>query len=265
MKNVKRIFAALAGIAMVLALVTVPSVATRAEEAKTWYVTYDTGTGKWYSSNDKQTWSVYDLTKFAAGDSIVIDADGQDVPQLTVVVYQPANEVAFINKASATVTAPSANHVYAVLGAVGVFNGNVTKVDAYGNGVVQINGNVDTFVANYTSTEEKIMFGVSGTVRQANVKCTGNRLDNKKTIYNVKAGKFYPNASGVVELKDDEYTTDPAAAPAPAATAATPAATPQLDKVPKTGAFGVSESLIFFGLATVFAVGAVVYKKKANN
>ena len=265
MKNVKRIFAALAGIAMVLALVTVPSVATRAEEAKTWYVTYDTGTGKWYSSNDKQNWSVYDLTKFGAGDSLLIDADGASVPQLTLRLSQPINELGFVNGASAVVYAPSANHVYSVLGAVGSFNGDVAKVDAYSTGVVQINGNVDTFVANYTSTEDKCVFGVSGTVRKANVKWTGNLLANDTTVYNVAKGKLVTNQWGTVDLKEGEYTLDPAAAPAPAATAATPAATPQLDKVPKTGAFGVSESLIFFGLATVFAVGAVVYKKKANN
>lgn len=232
-------------------------------EAKTWYIRYSTSANAWYASADQKSWSFADLSLMEEGDNVVIDASGLTLPQFTIHAPKKIGELVFASGVSAIVYAPYVQHAYAVTGATGVVNSDVYLAESYQGSTLQVNGNVDTFVGNYDPNDvEKTFFGVTGTVKKANVKWTNNLLNNSLTIYNVQAGKLRTNEWGWVSFeKDTEYSLTPSA---DAAAAATQAQTPgkKLDAVPKTGASELSESIVFFMLAAVFAVGAVVYKKK---
>lgn len=233
-------------------------------EAKTWYIHYDTGSDAWYASNDKKSWSFADLSLMEEGDNVVIDEGGAATGrQLTLHAPKKIGELVFAGGVSGVIYAPYVQHAYAVTGATGVVNSDVYLAESYQGSTLQVNGNVDTFVGNYDPNDvEKTFFGVTGTVKKANVKWTNNLLDNSLTIYNVQAGKLKTNEWGWVSFeKDTEYSLTPSADQA-AAQAATATPGKKLDAVPKTGASELSESIVFFMLAAVFAVGAVVYKKK---
>ena len=263
MKNLKKMLSLAVTLAVVFCALNVP-VKANAAESKTWYVTYDAANARWAASADnKKTWSSADLASFAAGDSIVIDADGVVVEQITsFTVYQNVKEIAFTGKALAAVTAPYVEHVYSVNGSTGVVNGNVGSVDAYAGAVVQVNGNVNTFTAHYENGIPK--FAVTGTVGTAYVKWNKNWLGTDVPAYNVVAGKFISDEDGAVRLEAGQYTeTAPAAPQAPATEQKAPESGKVLDSVPKTGFVGLSETLIFLLIAAVFAGGALAYKKRA--
>lgn len=271
MKVFKKLVA-LATTAVVIAAclaVFVPAKAEAAETPTKWYVTYDSGSGRWYGSNDGVNWANDDLTGFKAGDTLVVNADNATPVQYEIRVPAAVGELAIIKGANVVIYASYVDHVYVVGQSVGVINANVNKAEAYTTGVLQINGDVNEFTAYYESGQDP-NFAVSGTVGKANVKWTGDVLSNKTTIYNVAKGKLYPDQySKIVVLeKGKDCSTDPSAQTYPVtsgAAAAAKAATSekQLDKVPKTGFFeALPESILFFGLAAVFAIGAVCYRKK---
>lgn len=258
MKHLKVFLTMALCLAMVLAFAKTP-VKAEAAEATTWYISYDGGSSDWYISTDKYYWSRIDLTGIKEGDNVVVDADNKCDKQLVLHIAPSINELAVVGGASVAVNVPHVNHAYSVNGSTTAINCNVSSVDAYHTGVIQVNGNVDKLVAHYDDSADT-MFGVSGTVGQANVKWTKDLLSNNTTVYNVAKGKMVTNQWGWVSLEDGDYSLTP--------TAATTAAPQkdnkkQLDAVPKTGVAGERESFIFFGLAAVFAIGAVVYKKKA--
>jgi len=270
MKNLKKVMTLVMTLALVAGFVQVPVVKAEAAEPTTWYITYDKGTKDWYGSMDNYNWSFPDLTNFKAGDNLIINADGEYLDQYTVRCPQAINELSIIGGSNVIVYAPYVEHAVSVTSSTGVIHSNVGKVDAYYSGVIQVEGNVGWLVANYTYEEnEMVIFGVTGTVDKANCKYTGNLINNTTTIYNVAKGKLVTNDRGFVPLNEGEYSLVPTGSTTVAAPAAGQAAAgsngKQLDAVPKTGAMGVSESAIFFGLAAVFAIGAVVYKKKAHN
>lgn len=258
MKHLKVFLTIAISLAMVVAFCQTP-VKAQAAGATTWYLTYDVGTGAWYGSTDKVYWSYPDISKMQAGDNLVIDADNANSVQFIVNAPQSINELAVVGGASVVVNAPYVAHAYSVNGATTAINSNVGLVDAYHTGVIQVNGNVDKIVGHYDDSAETI-FGVSGTVGQANVKWTKDLLSNNTTVYNVAKGKMTTNEWGWVPLEEGDYSLTPSAS-----TTTTKANTTQkqLDSVPKTGVAGMRESFIFFALAAVFAIGAVVYKKKA--
>lgn len=274
MKLFKKILAfavVLTGVVAGLGIAALPLASYAAETPTKWYLTYDEGTSRWYGSSDGVNWSDDSLSSFKAGDTLIINADNQN-QGAQYIVWCPAaiGELAIINKANVVVNASYVDHFYVVGNATGVVNGNVNKAEAYPTGVLQINGDVNEFVANYEDGKDTA-FAVTGTVGKANVKWTGNVLANTTTIYNVAKGKLIPDQySKHVVLEDGkDCSTDPAAQTYPASGSASAASTEakaeekQLDKVPKTGFLNVlPESLLFFALAAVFAVGAVCYRKK---
>lgn len=270
MKVLKKLVALATTAAVFAACLAVfaPAKAEAAETPTKWYVTYDSGSNRWYGSNDGVNWSSDDLTGFKAGDTLVVNADNATPTQYEIWVPAAVGELAIVKGANVVIHTSYVDHVYVVGQSIGVVDANVNKAEAYTTGVLQINGNVNEFIAYYESGQDTI-FGVSGTVGKANVKWKGDLLSNTSTIYNVQKGKLVTNNSGWVDLeegkdcsRDASLQTYPvtggAAAAAKAATSEK-----QLDKVPKTGFFKVlPESLLFFGLAAVFAVGAVCYRKK---
>ena len=274
MNGCKKLMAVLLGIILVLGVTK--SIPTYAADAKTWYVTYDTDSKGWYQSTDKKNWTSLALATFASGDSIVIDASNATADQLKLTVYQPVNEVAFINGANAALTAPSVKHAYAIGGSIGVINGNVESVDAYHTGIIQVNGNVGSFTAHYSDDSNvNTVFAVTGTVDKANVKSSKDLLSNTTTLYNIAAGKLVTNDQGYVTLKDGEYSLTPSGTAA-AETAAASTTTTQtastttssekvLDDVPKTGdSYDIKAALAFFTIAATCVIIAVVYDKKKS-
>lgn len=230
-------------------------------EAKTWYIRYDDGTSAWYASTDQKNWSYADLSLMEEGDNVVIDASGRDLPQFTLHAPKKIGELTAGGKASAVVYAPYVNHAYATTGGALSVNAPVGLAEGYQGAAIQVNDNVDRLVGHYDPNGvELTLIGVKGTVNQANVKWDKNLLSNELTIYNVAAGKLKTNEWGYVHFENDtDYSLTPGAA---AATPAANAPAKKLDAVPRTGASELSESIVFFMLAAVFAVGAVVYKKK---
>ena len=92
-----------------------------------------------------------------------------------------------------------------------------------------------------------------------------NGQEYKTTVEEKDGGKAEVTVNGKkydVELPANAKKATATAAPKAAAAPAANAPAKKLDAVPKTGASELSESIVFFMLAAVFAVGAVVYKKK---
>lgn len=267
MKCFKKVLTLVASLALVAAgFVQAPALKAEAADVTTWYITYDSSSDAWYGSSDGVNWSYPDLTKFQAGDKLVVNADGKCSKQITLNCPQTISELAFTGGSNAVVKAPYVTRAYAVNGSTGVVNSDVGTAEAYYTGVLQINGNVDKFIAYYDDSN-KTVFAVTGTVNQANVKWTGDLLSNKTTVYNVKKGKLFTNEWGWVSLEEGDYSLTPTASTTTTTTTTTDstASGKTLDDVPKTGAeSGISESIIFFSLAAVFAIGAIVYKKKVQ-
>ena len=261
MKTLKKVLSLAAALVMLVTLGLAP-VKSYAADATTWYVRYDVNSGRWFVSTDLTDWKDANLDSLQAGDKVVIDACGEDAPELILTAYQNIGELAFTSKANAKVTAPYVASVYTLNDAIGVVNANVGTADSYYGTVMQVNGNVEKFTGHYDPDEAVInTFAVTGTVGEANVKFTGNRLSNSTTIYNVAADAFKTDAKGLVNLTESQYSLTAPAASA-TVTAENPASEKVLDSVPNTGSFGVEESMVFFMLSAVFAIGAVVYKKK---
>jgi len=257
MKHLKVFLAMAICLAMIVAFCQTP-VKAQAAGATTWYITYDKGNSAWYGSTDQVNWSYPGLTNMQPGDNLVINGDYGTSQQYIIYAPQNINELAVTGGANVVVNAPYVAHAYSIDGATTVVNCNVGSVDAYCSGVIQINGNVDKFASHY-EYEKATIYGVSGTVGQANVTWNKNLLNTNDTLYNIKAGKLVANPSGYVILEEGDYSLTPSAA----TTTKANTTTKQLDAVPKTGVAGVRESFVFFALAAVFALGAVVYKKKA--
>jgi hypothetical protein len=269
MNGYRKLMAVLLGIILVLG--AAKSVPAYAAEAKTWYVTYDVNTSGWYESTDKVNWSSASLSKFAAGDSIVIDACSATSDQLKLTAYQAVNEVAFINGANAVLTAPSVKHAYAISGATGVINADVESVDAYYTGIIQVNGNVGSFTAHYSDDSNvNTVFAVTGTVDKANVKSTKDLLSNNTTLYNIAKGKLVTNDQGYVALKDGEYSLTASESASASETGLTanlisPSSEKVLDDVPKTGdSYDIKAALAFFTIAATCVIGALIYEKKKS-
>lgn len=265
MKNFKKIMTVIMCLALVFAFMQTP-VKAEAAEPVTWTIRYDTGSNMWYGTNSTWNyWTVPDLSSMSAGDNVVIDANGQSLPQYAIWAPQPIGELAFVGNVNGAVYAPSVQKAYASSGCVGVVFSNVNIAESYPNAALQVQGNVNQVKCYYDYEGSITSIGVSGTVGQANVKWTGDMISNNTTIYNIPAGKFVTNQYGIVDLKAGEYSLVPGVAATPATGAGAGSGSgKQLDAVPKTGAAGLSESLIFFGLAAVFAIGAIVYKKKVQ-
>lgn len=270
MKKIGKLTALALGLALVAGLLHTP-VKAEAATPTTWYVTYDYLTDNYYFTDAPKSnnWSSADGLDgaFKEGDTIVVDGDGRNPGQKSIKVTKTVGELAFSNTANVVVRAPRVNKTYAVVGATGIVNADfVDEANAYPGATLQINGNVGTLVADY-SKDPTPVFGVSGTVDVATVK-TQEHYYSPVTVYSIAKGACVVDNLGRITAKTSQYSETPGASSAPAATA--PAASTEasngkvLDSVPKTGALQISESAIFFLLAAMFALGAVVYKKKVT-
>lgn len=272
MKKLTGFLACAMSMAVVLGTMVFP-VDARAAATK-WYVTYDEGKNDYFFTNAPATgnWSnASELDKvFKEGDTIVVSGEGKGMNiQDTIAVTKTIGELAITGNASMVVEAPRVNLAYSVVGSAAVLN--VPFVDnaaVYPGAIMQVNGSVGKFVVDYTneSSGNHPAFGVTGTVDEALVKYEKSLL-TPGTIYNVAKGKFTSTSEGACEAESSDYSLVPGGSSAPAVQA--PAAAPapeqkQLDAVPKTGNFQLSESFVFFLLAAVFAIGAVAFKKKEN-
>lgn len=270
-------FMKLAAMAMTLAMVlglSFPSLKAQAA-ATTWYVTYDSGKNDYFFTDAPATnnWAgASTLDRYINdGDIVIISGDGcGSGKQYTLNISKTIGELAISNYANVIVNAPRVNKVYSVVNSVGVVNAAyVDNAAAYSGSALQINGNVGNFTADYSGEGSGVhpAFGCSGTVDVAVAKYEKSLLA-PGTFYSVAKGKFVSNDDGVCKVESGEYSLTPGASSAPAATPATAPAAPAsgkvLDSVPKTGATQLSECLIFFMLATVFAIGAFAARKKAN-
>ena len=270
MKKILKLAAVAMSMAMVLGL-SFPAVKAQAA-ATTWYVTYDKDTRNYYFTDapDTGNWAGAEAldSYFNDGDIIVINGDGLGYQiSYRLTVSKTISELAFTNGAKVIVDAPRVNKTYSVVNSVGVVNAPfVDEVASYVGNPIQVNGNVGKLVVDY-SGEGYPSYGVSGTVDEATLK-TDLHYMSPVTIYSIQAGKCVCNDKGICTAKESQYSTTPggssAPAAAPAANPAAPATGKVLDSVPKTGATQLSECLVFFTLATVFAIGAFAARKKAE-
>ncbi len=272
MKTVKRIFAVAASLALVCVMSMMPVTSAHAADKVTFYATYSDTLNKWvYSSSVNALFtegSDYIDANMKDGDNLIIDAKGYEPGMLTLKVHKKIGELAVANKAFVHVEAPDVDIAYvAGEGIMVLYAPHVGKVDVYPKHVVQIEGNVDELTANYVwESTDYPRFAVTGTVGAAKVNYTGDISSAKHWIYGIPAGKMTSNEKGVVALKEGQYSKAPVADPGNGTTGGNnnnnSGNKGVLDDVPKTGAAGLPESFLFFGLSAVFACGAVFLKKK---
>lgn len=260
MKTFKRIFAIVLSAVMIVTLSGLKDVKAYAEENVTWTAYYDDVSGAYVVYSDRLGfWTMYVSAiedYMIDGDNIVVDAHNVAAPMLTLEVSKKIGQAVAANGAKAYFKAPAVEKAYVATSGTIVVEAPVTQLaEIHPGHVVQIIGNVDKFVAHYKDGGPTYpTFGVTGTVKEAYVDHTGSVYSADKPIYNVAANKLNSNEHGTVTLAEGEYSLTPVAE--------APAQKKQLDAVPKTGAETVSESLVFFMLAAVFAIGAVAFKKK---
>lgn len=273
MKLVKRLTTMILGAALLCTLVLVPGIKSNADTVVTWYLT--NAGGQWFASNNTINYWTGDTGMIARemkdGDNIVVNADNVTSDLVKLEVDKKIGDLVSMNGATASVTAPYAEKVYVagknstLIATVGTAN----YVDVYPEQTIQVIGNVNNFTAHYTrGVAEYPHFGVTGTVAHANVNYTGNWASVYDDIYGIPAGVFNSNAEGGVTLTMEQFSYTPTAAPATQAPAGSKTdSQKQLDKVPQTGAFASTETIVFLMMAAVFAVAAlsvrVVVKKRA--
>ncbi len=252
MKKEKRLLTVLLCMAVMVVGIMVPERA-KAENPKTYTLTYEDST--WYFrtvENGARMEASIIGNYFADGDSIVVNA-ASTAPDCNLAINKNIGDVcvtggviAFIN------TSAKVSRAYAVSGSTCVINGNVGTVLASANGVINVNGNVETLTADYTSGNAK--YGISGTVAKAFAKINSQTPDN---WYGIKAGKMVPDTNGIVWLSDGEYSTVPIATPIKTSDKK------ELDDVPKTGMFTFEISLGLIFAAALFGCASIVsFRKK---
>lgn len=261
MKTFKRIFAIVLSAVMIVTLSGMKDVKAYADDAVTWTVYYDGGSGKYVVNSARLGyWSegIEFIDQYMVeGDNIVVDAHGEaGTPMITITVSKRIGQAVAKDGAIAYFKAPTVDYAYVATSGTIIVEATTTKaVDVYPGQVVQIFGNVDKFVAYYKDGGPAYpRFGVTGTVKEAYVNYTGSVYSADKPVYNVAANTLNSDEYGRVSLAEGKYSLT--------ATVEAPAKKKQLDAVPKTGAETVPESLVFFALAAVFAIGAVAFKKK---
>lgn len=261
MKNFKRVLAFLMAVVFCFALTMTQKVEASAEEKHSiWTVMYS-GTQYALKNDTMSDWvSSFDFmnTYMKDGDSIVINANNDaSAPVVQFELTKKVGDLVALNGAYVLFTGPYVERAYVAEYGTLVVNGDVGSAEVSRRHVLQISGNVDTFVAHYESSgTDYPVFAVTGTVKKANVNYTGDRHSAATTLYNIAKGKLVSNEKGVVSLKEGEYSLTPQAETPKKETGK------QLDKVPATGAREISESFLFFMLSAAFALGAVICKKK---
>lgn len=270
MKHVKRVLAALLSTLMVVCLAQIPALSAHAEDPTVWTVTYNSTDGKWYAASPRLGyWTGADIINSNGrdGDHIVFDAVNNVLPIQEFSFAFNFGDVVATNGAFISLTCSSANKVYvAGTGSTLIVSApQVNNLEVYPGQVIQVIGNVTNVLAHYGYDGTYPRFGVTGTVARANVNHNGNNESANTPIFGLAAGLCTSNDTGVVSLNASQYSLTPVASPVgstPAAATQKPATGKTLDAVPKTGSNGVQESVVFFMLAAVFAIGALAMKKK---
>lgn len=274
MKLLKKLTTMMLGAALLCTLVLVPNIKSHADGPVTWYITYNAG--DWYCSNntvDYWTSASWAAEAMKDGDHLVFNGNNQTGNSwLEYKVDKRVGDLVATNGAYVNCTANGANKVYiAGQGSILVANvGHAENVEVWPNQTIQILGNVTNFLAHYAYDGTYPHYAVSGWVKAANVNHTGAVDSSYYTIYGIAAGLFTADDVGMVPLKEGQFSLVPVEMPV-SGTTGTPAASQpaqkQLDKVPQTGAFASTETIVFLMLAAVFGGAAIatasVVKKRA--
>ena len=260
MKTIKKLASILTACAMIAALAMMTKVDAKAAAPVTWYITY--GADQYYvSSTEMNWWTSLDYLEpnMKDGDNVLINGDNHATDMLTIELSKKIGELVVTGGASASVKAPYVERAYvAVNGVLVVIAPTVNVAEVYPEQTIQVNGNVNTFKAQYNDSiyDPSPVFAVTGTVGTAYVDYIGDRSTISTPIYNVVAGSFISNENGVVVFtKDSQYSkTKPST---------TPSKNPgrQLDNVPKTGGHKDLFGAYALGIAAVFAVAGMLLKK----
>ncbi|MBR6307721.1 MAG: hypothetical protein IKR39_03850 [Lachnospiraceae bacterium] len=272
MKLLKKLTTMILGAALLCTMVMVPKIEAHADGPVTWYITYNGG--KWFGSNNTINWwtdAGIVASGMKDGDHIVVNADNQTSELFSLTVDKRIGDLVATNGAVCNITAPYAERVYVagkgstLIATVGLAN----NVEVWPGQTIQVVGDVTNFLAHYDySGPEYPIFGVSGSVKAANVNYTGSVDSSFHTIYGIAPGLFTSNNNGIVTLKEGQFSLVPVETPVTGTTTqnSTPAKK-QLDKVPQTGAFASKETIAFLMLAAVFGAAALatasVVKKRA--
>lgn len=255
MKSLKKILAAIACAALVLAGVVIVPNTAKAAGPKTYTVHWD-GSGWYYQTSIDSTWlGISSLDSgFNAGDSIVVDGQGQaGLTTCNITVTKATGDLCAAGGATAiiNVSGGNANRAYATYGGTLIVNGNVNTALVSANGIVQVNGDVDVLEGDYSYG--KVFYGVTGSVNTAHVKINS---DTQDYYYSIPAGKMKLDANGIVWLNDGEFSRTPGAKAPGTGNAG------GLDDVPKTGSFALEYSIIVIAAAIILGATSVVLLRR---
>jgi len=260
-KIVRKIMTFLVCVAVLFASMMIPATNAEAAGAKTFTVHYD-GSGWYFQTNEDSRWLGMDsiASYFNAGDSIVVDGLGvSGLPTCNITINVAIGDACSAGGATTIINASAGvARAYASYEGTLVINGNADTVLASGQGVVQVNGNVNVLSADYTSGNAR--YGISGTVNKATAKINSETVD---TYYSIVAGKMTPDANGIVWLNAGEFSKTPGAT-TPATAPANNNNNNELDDVPKTGSFAFEIAIVLIAVAAMFGTASVVvFRKKA--
>ena len=267
-----KLLAAVFALAAMLTLAVTPVMQVNAATPDTWTVFYDTDRGDWsYKLNGerKDHWELYYFyLDFKDGDKLVVD-DGGSTERITLDVNKKISELAIATNPFSTINATGVDYVYALPGAAGIVNADVTKASVANDVTLQINGNVkELYAKDADGNCVHANVGIMGTVDYAEVAQYGKGLA-ALPAYNFAAGAFSLNNSEIyLQTSADKYSTTgsaPSQATAAESTSTSqPANTKELDAVPKTGGFDYTPVFFTIGLAFLFGGIAVSRRKQVK-
>lgn len=259
MKTMKKVFAAMLSVCLVLAAFCFTKTEVKAAEAVTY--TLRVVNNEWrcmagYPWNDSgiHLGMVFMEQYLNDGDKIVVDDDSME---LKLTVEKHLESITFAKSKLSVIYAPGIDNVYVLNDSVAAINCDVKSGYVYQNATANFNNNV-TYLEVYNKTAPlQASVYVAGTVGQVKA------YDAEKThfqFYDFARGTFYVD-KGTLKTNAGLYSNVPAPTPAPTvAPTKKPAASTadEYDDVPKTG--DIASYYWMFGLAAACLVVGMGFK-----
>lgn len=280
-KKIKTLVTVIAATVAIILPADICSLKAFAAEPATFHITYDrdsdpNGDG-WYVSlwlpesdpsfDDEQAPKVMDFFygQVKAGDLVVVNNSETSVPALDLGKTRLGNVVLSTGTEFVMIQAGSIDVFDALPGSSGSISASIANANLYDPASINFNNDVGNIVI--TSSEEDIVgtVGCSGTVGSLTYKLSNGNSD---TLYNFKKDTLHIEY-GKVQTAEENYSTEPSAAPQPTAAPAAPSqpssgtSSNEYDQVPKTGDTNTAAWLLCAG-ALCMALSCVLRAKKSS-
>lgn len=265
MKTVKRLFAALLAIALIVLIPGAGSITASADDPATFTVKYVASMGEWRVQklakwdDSRETGGMdYLWRTYQDGDSVVIIGTDGGAVNLTFDRALANLTLYNVGATSLIFAEKDIKEVYVLKGTAVALNGYYENVYVYDDCVCNINQNAKNV---YIAGESKMTMNVAANGAVEFCQIT-NLYGTQTKMYNIKADSLRV-IDGQNETDPQTYSTSPDAAPAAPAAPSAPAAPAPNGSVPTSPQTGETSSvLLLLGAAICFA-GSMYFRRRA--